>query len=247
MPDLLVIVPSRGRPHNIADLWVSWSETTHRSAELLVAVDDDDPTLPEYERVCSLIGVELVVGPRLRLTGTLNKVAVERALQHRALAFMGDDHRPRTIGWDKHLMDALDQLGTGIVYGNDLIQGEKMATAVAMTSDIVTTLGYMAPPQMVHLCLDLVWVEWGRAIDRLAYLPDVVIEHMHPHVGKAAFDAGYEEANSLARADADHAAYQTYRSGPQFAADVEALKELLFDAALLKAAMAPIVFDNSAE
>lgn len=224
--NLLVIVPSRGRPHNIADLYVAWSETTHRHASLLVAVDDDDPALPEYRRVCDLTGIELEVGPRLRLTGTLNKVAVARAPHYRAVAFMGDDHRPRTVGWDTHLMNTLNQLGTGVAYGNDLIQGEKMATAVAMTSDVVTALGYMAPPQMVHLCLDLVWVEWGRAIDRLAYLPDTVIEHMHPHVGKAANDAGYEEANSAHQTAADHAAYEAYRNGPQFAADVAKLRAL---------------------
>ncbi|MFG1683511.1 hypothetical protein ACGFNP_25305 [Nonomuraea sp. NPDC049269] len=227
MSDLLVIVPSRGRPHNIADLYVAWSETTHRDAHPLVAVDDDDPSLPEYQRVCSLTGVELEVGPRLRLTGTLNKVASERAPHHKAIAFMGDDHRPRTIGWDSHIMAALDGLGTGIVYGNDLLQGERMATAVAMTSNIVSTLGYMAPPQMVHLCLDLCWVDWGKAIDRLAYLPDTVIEHMHPAVGKAQSDRGYEEANSPEQTAADHAAYQAYRHGPAFEADVEKLRALL--------------------
>ncbi|TMS00170.1 hypothetical protein [Nonomuraea basaltis] len=227
MNDLLVIVPSRGRPHNIADLYVAWSETAHRDAGLLVAVDDDDPALPEYQRVCSLIGVELEVGPRLRLTGTLNKVATERAPHHKAIAFMGDDHRPRTIGWDTQLLAELNRLGTGIVYGNDLLQGEKMATAVAITSDIVAALGYMAPPSMVHLCLDLVWVEWGRSIARLTYLPGTVIEHMHPAAGKAANDAGYEEANSPHQTAADHAAYHAYRNGPQFAADVEKLKALL--------------------
>lgn len=226
MSDLLVIVPSRGRPHNIADLYVAWSETTNRDARLLIAADDDDPTLPEYQRVCSLTGIELEVGPRLRLTGTLNKVAAKRALDHRAVAFMGDDHRPRTIGWDSHIMAALDALGTGIVYGNDLLQGDKMATAVAMTSNIVSTLGYMAPPAMVHLCLDLVWVEWGKAIDRLAYLPDTIIEHMHPAVGKAVSDAGYQEANSPEQTAADHAAYAAYRNGPQFVADVEKLRAL---------------------
>lgn len=227
MPDLLVIVPSRGRPHNIADLYVAWSETTNRDAHLLVAVDDDDPTLPEYQRLCALMDVELTAGPRLRLTGTLNKAALEQAPHYRAVAFIGDDHRPRTIGWDSDLMGALDTLGTGIAYGNDLIQGEKMATAVAMTSNIVTALGYMAPPQMVHLCLDLVWVDWGIAIQRLAYLHDTVIEHMHPAVGKAPNDAGYEEANSPHQTAADHAAYEAYRNGPLFAADVEKLRALL--------------------
>lgn len=50
---------------------------------------------------------------------------------------------------------------------------------------------------------------------------------MHPAVGKAATDAGYEEANSPHQTAADHAAYEAYRHGPAFVADVEKLRALL--------------------
>jgi hypothetical protein len=138
---------------------------------------------------------------------------------------MGDDHRPRTVGWDQRFCECLSG-GTGIVYGNDLLQSEAMATAVAMTSNIVTALGYMAPTEMKHLCVDVVWKDWGVAIDRLTYLPDVVLEHLHPANGKAPMDAGYVDANSTERVQEDNAAYHRYRTG-RFDADVVKLKALL--------------------
>ena len=224
--DLLVIVPTRGRPHNAEALWQAWRDTSSGAADLLFAVDDDDPMLRHYQDVIGRMpGVLLHVGPRLRMVGTLNAVAVANASKYRFLGFLGDDHRPRSTGWDQRFCECLSG-GTGIVYGNDLLQGENMPTAVAMTSDIVTALGYMAPPSMVHLCADLCWLEWGKAIDRITYLPDVVIEHVHPALGKAPMDVGYEDANSPGRMSGDSAAYFTYMAD-RFHDDVAKLKALL--------------------
>src|SRR5690606_34943530 len=95
------------------------------------------------------------------------------------------------------------------------------------TSNIVTALGYMAPPDLVHLFLDNAWLDWGRGAECLTYLPGTVIEHMHPAAGKAANDAGYLEANSQTRFTADRDAYEQY-TATQLADDIkklEALKE----------------------
>lgn len=143
---------------------------------------------------------------------------------------MGDDHRPRTPGWDDRFRICMSA-GPGIVYGNDLLQGEIMATAVAMTSDIVTTLGYMAPPALIHLCLDLVWMDWGRGTGRITYLGDVILEHMHPANGKADIDAGYIECNSSAVSTADATTYYDYRDNGGLQADLEKLRALIEEAA----------------
>jgi hypothetical protein len=224
--DLLMVCPTRGRPHNVEALWESWQATTTGAADLLFAVDNDDPTLRHYQDVAARMpGALLHIGPRLRMVGTLNAVAVANAPLYRYLGFLGDDHRPRSTGWDQRFCECLSA-GPGFVYGNDLLQGETMPTAVAMTSDIVTALGYMAPSTMIHLCIDLVWLELGRAIDRITYLPDVIVEHVHPALGKAPMDAGYEDANSSERMAADSAAYFAYMAG-QFHDDVAKLKALL--------------------
>lgn len=232
MDDLLMIVPTRGRPDSVTAILDCWRQTG-ATAGLLFAVDDDDPLLAGYREHMETINdprIHWVTGPRLRLCGTLNKVALEYAPRYRFLAFMGDDHRPRTAGWDERLRICLSG-GPGIVYGNDLLQGALMPTAVAMTSDIVQTLGYMAPPALVHLCLDLVWLDWGRGMERITYLDDVVIEHMHPANGKAAMDAGYQECNSSEQSTADATAYFNYRDNGGLEADLEKLRALVEEAA----------------
>ena len=232
--DLLVIIPTRGRPHAIPEIMQAWDDTG-ATADVLFAVDKDDPELNAYKAQAKALAdderVRFVYWARKRLCGTLNQAAVKNAGQYRFLAFLGDDHRPRpaTMPWDARIRECLSG-GPGIVYGNDLLQGEKMATAVAMTSDVVETLGYFSPPCLVHLCMDLVWVDWGRGMGRITYLDDMVIEHLHPAAGKAPVDAGYEEVNSSEMASADGAAYYDYRDNGGLAADLDKLRKLVTEA-----------------
>jgi hypothetical protein len=47
-----------------------------------------------------------------------------------------------------------------------------------------------------HLYIDNYWLELAGAAGCLTYLPDVVIEHMHPAYGKAEWDESYRRVNS---------------------------------------------------
>ncbi|MFD5384263.1 hypothetical protein ACFWMG_04700 [Streptomyces sp. NPDC127074] len=229
--DLLVIIPTRGRPQAVPEIVQAWNDTG-ATADVLFAVDTDDPELAAYKQQAAELKSDLRVrfayGKRRRLCGTLNQQATKAARSYRFLAFMGDDHRPRPADrpWDARFRECLSG-GSGIVYGNDLLMGERMPTAVAMTSDIVTTLSYMAPPALVHLCLDLVWLDWGQGMERITYLDDVIIEHLHPAASKAPMDAGYEEANSPEQVSADSEAYYEYRDGGGLAGDLEKLRKLV--------------------
>ncbi|MFE4818614.1 glycosyltransferase family 2 protein [Streptomyces sp. NPDC056704] len=233
--DLLVIIPTRGRPGAVPEIVQAWDDT-EATADLLFAVDTDDPELAAYKKhAAALKGdgrVRFTFGKRRRLCGTLNAQAVKAAKTYRYLAFLGDDHRPRpaVMPWDARIRECLSG-GPGIVYGNDLLMGEQMPTAVAMTADIVDTLSYMAPPALVHLCLDLCWLEWGRGMGRITYLPDMVIEHLHPAAGKADVDAGYEEVNSPEQVSSDSAAYYDYRDNGGLEADLAKLRALVEGAA----------------
>jgi hypothetical protein len=210
---MLVVVPSRGRPNNVRELIDAWAHT-RTYATLQVVVDDDDETLEEYRSLAegAPSWVSLEVTPRRRLGPTLNEYALKSAPLYDVIGFMGDDHRPRTPGWDRRFAVALAQMGgVGVVYGNDLFQGPNLPTAVWMSSCIVENLGYMVPPGMVHLWLDNFWRDFGNGLGRLAYLHDVVIEHMHPQAGKSEWDPGYVEVNSGSVWTADEATYNAYR------------------------------------
>jgi hypothetical protein len=220
MRALTVLVPSRGRPHNIQQLLESWENTVTGDTHLIVIVDDDDPTLEDYLK----LPVEVRVGPRLRIGGTLNVVAPEVAVTSRNIGFMGDDHRPRTKGWDEVFINELDKLKVGVVYGNDLAHGVNLATSVTMTSNIVSTLGYMCVPGSIHLFLDNFWMELGRGTN-ITYFDDVVVEHVHPHFQKALLDNTYVEANSPEVWGADETTFNNYVA-TQLQDDLQKLRTL---------------------
>lgn len=202
MSDLVVFVPSRGRPREAAEVVDALRETCTADTRLVFAVDGDDPARDDYVNVAVLKtpgSAAINTQPSGTMVSALNKAALDITNTYPdtfAVAFMGDDHRPRTKGWDQAYLDALREMGTGIVYGNDLYQGEKLPTQVAMTSDIIRTLGYMAPPDLKHMYVDNAWLELGRAIGAIRYLPEVVVEHLHPVAGKGEWDEGYERVNA---------------------------------------------------
>lgn len=209
---MLVIVPSRGRPDNITALIEAW-KPTRKYAELLVVVDDDDETLERYEMVMETAPswARLEVTPRKRLGPTLNEYAVKNAVAYDILGFMGDDHRPRTEHWDQRFAASIAQMGgVGMAYGNDLIQGVNLPTAVWMSSCIVECLNYMVAPGMTHLYIDDMWKALGLRLQRLAYIHDVVIEHAHPIAGKAEWDDVYRECNAGTMYENDGKVFQAY-------------------------------------
>jgi hypothetical protein len=233
-PDMLFIVPSRGRPGNVIRLIDTW-EATGAEATLCVAYDSDDYFRDEYSALIRPQAFPIwgICSEREKIGRILNRISGMFAEEFKYIGFMGDDHVPRTADWDLQFKKELESLETGIVYGNDLLMSDKMPTAVCMTSDIIRTLGYMAPPPLEHLCLDLVWKDWGEGINKLVYRDNVIIEHLHPANGKAELDELYKENNSVEQSSRDANAYYAYRDGtaeislPTLEEDIEKLRGLL--------------------
>lgn len=196
MSELLFLVPSRGRPGKAQELIKAWFETMSGDSELLLLVDDDDPCLDEYLAIGLPGWATIQIGPRRPVAQLVNEVALEEADKHIAIGFMGDDHRPRTPKWDEAILEVLLELRSGVVYGNDLFQGRNLPTAVVITSDIVRALGWFSPPGLKHMYMDNAWLALGEGLKRLVYMPEIVIEHMHPMVGKAGWDEGYHAVNN---------------------------------------------------
>lgn len=207
-PRLLVIVPSRGRPGRLAELIAAIRATRTATTQVAVGLDGDDPRLRQYLTGPQGSDVEYVIGDRKSLTGWTNTIALGR-LSHgfTHYASLGDDHLPRTRGWDDTLMRAADRSGPGISYGNDLAQGENLATAPVINVKIVRALGWMCYPKCQHYLVDNIWIDLGRAAGCLTYCPDVVVEHLHPAFGKGTMDATYADAGGFS---VDHPDYRAY-------------------------------------
>lgn len=229
--ELLIVVPTRSRPEAVQRVMRAWTETRayEDGAELLFVYDIDDPCRDKYEDAFVRYGAHCMSMPKWQpLVPKLNRVAVHRAVhfKHFAIGFAGDDHLPRTPGWVGRYLGALYSAGTGIVFCDDGYQGENIPTQCAMTADIVRALGRMVPAPVDHLYCDNAVRDLGKGADCLTYLPDVLIEHMHPVAGKAPTDNQYERVNGREQFRNDRAAYRQWARGA-LAANVQTVRALI--------------------
>jgi hypothetical protein len=220
---MLTIIPTRGRNENALRLFEAINATADFT-EVVFAIDADDVKTYNglMDATAGLNNVKVVIAERMGMNGTLNHWASWFSPDYDYICFMGDDHLPRTGGWDTKLTEAI---GTdpGIAYGNDLLQGENLPTAVVMSSKIIRALGFMSPPALKHLFLDNFWLAMGNALGNVNYLPEVIIEHMHYINGKAEHDERYAAVNNAEMHNTDEAIFAEYITG-KFLDDVDDVK-----------------------
>ena len=209
---LSLLVPTRGRPENAVRLFNAVAETVALAdTHVAFVVDWDDPKKQDYEDLLPVQAELMIVpedGPK-RMGPVLNWAVRQKVISHDFIAFMGDDHLPRTVGWDDLLIASLGGK-PGVAYGNDLNQGAKLPTSVLMSSGVPGNLGYMSPPGCEHLYLDDFWKFLGEMLGNLKYSHEVIIEHLHPTVGKGTWDSSYAATNSGHQFEHDQRAYETF-------------------------------------
>lgn len=239
-PQIGIIIPSTGRPEQCARLVGRILETARSSIRIVVSVEPDDVkpyarALAGFNSPSGVISAGLTglvwdqtgqVGPGSHVAA-INRGARSMVTEHepagpeettpKIIIKLDDDHWPLTIGWDALYLNALNDLGgTGVVYGNDLFQGENLPTVPGLSADIVRALGWYAPPVLGHLFCDNYWLELGRRSGLIKYLPDVQIQHRHPNTPHGAtIDATYRAGGlSQDRWMADERTWQEICSVP---------------------------------
>jgi hypothetical protein len=212
---VVVVMPSRGRPSRAHAAIAAIRGTAARvDTRVVLAVDEDDPELEAYR------ALRWETGDLVRATNT---VAMRIATEDPGCVIgnLGDDHVARTPAWDRRVLEALDE--PGIAYGDDRFQRRELPTAPFISASIVLALGWYALPACRHLFVDNAWRDLGVQAGCLRYLPDVVIEHVHPLAGKAAWDEGYHRANGEETVEHDKRAYDEWREA-SMGADVDRVR-----------------------
>ena len=220
-----MIVPSRGRPGNVARFVRAVAKTSTAQTDIVFGFDNDDPDLQKSISAAHSAQVSTIVvtGPRKGLGAWTNELAATFTDDYRALASFGDDHVPQTRGWDEMLLGAIAGMGgCGIAYPDDGIRDD-VGEAWVMSADIVRALGWMCEPTLKHWWVDEVITVIGREADCLTYLPDVMVRHNHPAAGRSQFDATYWDA--FEGVPADKQAYETWRA-ERMEADVATVRAL---------------------
>lgn len=215
MRRLLWAVPTRGRPERLGVLLSRGLELAAAETDFAIGIDHDDPAGPAYLQVAEA----LAAGPRVKwlfrerdtLTGWTNKLVGTFEGQYEYYGSIGDDHEPETQGYDADLAGALDRIGGGIAYPNDMHQGAWLPTCAVVSAAIVEALGWLCYPGCRHYFVDDVWKHLGGLAGCLAYLDGVHVRHRHAVFGEAANDRTYAE--SMPYWAADQAAFERWLQG----------------------------------
>ncbi len=189
---IVVLCPTAHQPARAAEMLATFTATRRLlSTQIVLVVDDDDPTLPHYLALPARfldagdglplrppdapVVMILPAGRSRSLTAAFNLAASRVWDDDIILGMVGNDHRFLTAGWDQRVTAAL--ASPGVAYGDDGIFGEKLATAGFISSVIPRTLGWLALPTSSHYGIDDAWTDLGRDLGALHYLPDVRIAH----------------------------------------------------------------------
>ena len=218
--DLLVMVPTRGRPDWCARLLESFRDTS-TCADIVFVLDPDNED--EYADVEWGDAMHGVLAPRGTLQDKLNQTASAYAGAYRVLMWCGDDHVFKTQGWDKLMLGVLEDMGGhGWVYP-DTKRRADVPEIWMCSSDLVEALGWFFNPQLSHFCGDNSVGELGKRAGLIRWCPQAVIEHLHYSVTpETERDKVYSESEA-AFGESDLAAFQAWRAS-QLANEVAVLR-----------------------
>lgn len=187
-----ILVPTRKRPENVIRLIESAEKTANNpeKLEFVFYVDHDDLTFPILN---TTIQVKIVKGPRVWLSIIQNILFANSTGD--LLMYAADDIVFLSQDWDLAIKREFENFEDRIllVFGNDLgSHGKSIAIHGFLHRRWIETVGAFAAPFRLSLT-DLWHTENARIIDRLVYLPDLMIKHIHYRQGgkEATFDQTY--------------------------------------------------------
>jgi len=184
---ILIVMPTRGRPWAALEAIASVMKHSTGLADLIYCCDHDDPTFFRLEKE----HVRCWYAPRRSFAQWVNMVVAKHLTDYEWFAWCADDIRYLTPGWDQKVV-AHPEL---VVYGPDGIQNEKMATHPFIRAALPAAFGWLTPPELKHGCMDVFVESVGRHLGRLAYDPEIKLEHLHHSVGRSAYDLTYQEVD----------------------------------------------------
>ena len=178
----------------------SWKATTTGHSELFLVADDDDPIKDVWSPTVLNLGITVRVGMRMGFPAKTN-LAIHDFPNRELYMSVDDDEVFRTPGWEERYLDIAASHKYAVIWANDLHNKEKSPCGFAATNALVRFLKWFAYPRVDNLEVDRVLGDIAEALGIAFYLDDVIIEHMHPVVGKSEIDQTYQEHWSTAETD----------------------------------------------
>jgi hypothetical protein len=189
-PVISMILMSRGNPKALKKFYenVYTTASNPEQIEVVVCLDDDDKTSHniKFHTKGGELKIKGLIFPKGTKAGEYIQRAYDRA-SGRLLMLTATDVVIQTQGWDNRIIKEFEKWPDeiGLVYPNDLIFGESLATAGATVSKrACVILGYLYHPAYnwfraddhLHHIYDMLSEISGE--ERISYLDDVIFEHL---------------------------------------------------------------------
>lgn len=213
------LLPSLQRPYNL-QRFINHYRQTDASTPVVVWINEDDPHRLDYERLDYPPQFQLVVD-RPMYVGEIMKSFFERWPDLPYYGYLSDDVIPKTLHWDKKLIDAAGDWGMS--YPNDMMPTEEVARMMRLHpknvskvrdwriprfpelqtekdpncnfpvigGELVRAVGWLMVDQIKHFCTDSIWQFIALKLGVNRYCPTVCLEHMHMDFGKSDNDYTY--------------------------------------------------------
>lgn len=141
---------------------------------------------------------------------------------------ISDGVRPLSQGWDRRLLAAC--AGKNFVSCSDSgwRDDTRMAGILVVPGWIIRAMGYWFPPGMKHLWTDDCWEQIAGALGNWVYAEDVrcVDNHFsHPNPSHRVIFDTPRELNGQPYGENDRRLFEQWRSGPEFTACVNRIKD----------------------
>jgi hypothetical protein len=161
----------------------SYYEVTEGLSDIHVLHDTNEcniyhPILEQYPEIFSYC-----IPTGLTLMEKINVHALDIANKYKYIGFIGDDIVFKTP-FENQMISYLSKHTHAMAFGNDLIWNGKLPTHPFMTSKTVLAVGFFGCPAVEHNFFDNYWEMVFNALDTKEYMPEIVMEHMHPMVRK---------------------------------------------------------------
>ena len=198
-----LLCPTRGRPDRVCVMLESIIKTTEKleNVEILFYIDSDDDKKDDYiASINNLLNqynnpfkrVLPHIGEPMSISKSWNIIAEK--CDGDILVMANDDEVWITKGWDRRLNEEADKFPDDIycIYFDDGTMHGKGCAFPMISRKWYETLGYFTPGIFKFLVNDT-WIEFiARYIDRLHYVPDILVEHRHHLYSKAEIDDTYK-------------------------------------------------------
>jgi len=200
----LIKLATRERPAKALEVLRKYQamQSGHHTVDYKVSIDEDDSATMAVKGEMDKIAM-VTAGRSISKIHACNR-DVNLSFEWDILVLISDDMIPVVEGWDDRIALAMTQHHPdldGCLHFNDGHTRDALCTLPIMGRKAYDKAGCIYNPEYLSLWCDNEWTEKHKPV----YIPEVIIEHQHPHYGKAPRDPLFQFNESL-----DHIDRKTY-------------------------------------